>query len=70
MVNFNDPGEASKVVVWIKNQAEFLARLEKMCIRDSQYAALLDRAADLEIPLEDLLLQAIQHQVKAREYPA
>ena len=29
LVNFNDPGEASKVVVWIKNQSEFLARLER-----------------------------------------
>lgn len=30
----------------------------------AQYAALLDRAAELEIPLEDLLLQAIQNQIK------
>ena len=31
---------------------------------ESQYGALLDRAAELEIPLEDLLLQAIQNQIK------
>ena len=34
---------------------------------ESQYAALLDRAADLEIPLEDLLLRAIQNQIKEDE---
>ena len=28
---------------------------------ESQYAALLDRAAEQEIPLEDLLLQAMQN---------
>ena len=33
-------------------------------LTESQYAALLDRAAELEIPLEDLLLQAIQTQIK------
>lgn len=33
-------------------------------LTESQYAALLDRAAELEIPLEDLLLQAIQNQLK------
>ncbi len=33
-------------------------------LTESQYAALLDRAAELEIPLEDLLLQAIQNQIK------
>lgn len=33
-------------------------------LTESQYAALLDRAADLEIPLEDLLLRAIQNQIK------
>ena len=33
-------------------------------LTESQYAALLDRAADLEIPLEDLLLRAIQKQIK------
>lgn len=37
---------------------------------EAQYAALLDRAAELEIPLEDLLLQAIQNQVKEREHHA
>ena len=31
---------------------------------EAQYAALLDRAAELEIPLEDLLLQAMQNQIK------
>ena len=39
-------------------------------LTESQYGALLDRAADLEIPLEDLLLRAIQTQVKEREYHA
>ena len=39
-------------------------------LTESQYAALLGRAAELEIPLEDLLLQAIQNQVKEREYHA
>ena len=29
-----------------------------------QYAALLNRAAELDIPLEDLLLRAIQNQIK------
>ena len=33
----------------------------------TQYAALLDRAAELEIPLEDLLLQAMQNQIKEEE---
>ena len=33
-------------------------------LTEAQYAALLDRAAELEIPLEDLLLQAIQNQMK------
>ena len=33
-------------------------------LTESQYAALLDRAADLEIPMEDLLLRAIQNQIK------
>ena len=33
-------------------------------LTESQYAALLERAAELEIPLEDLLLQAIQNQIK------
>ena len=30
-------------------------------LTESQYAALLERAAELEIPLEDLLLQAMQN---------
>ena len=30
-------------------------------LAENQYAALLDRAAELEIPLEDLLLQAMQN---------
>ncbi len=36
-------------------------------LTEIQYAALLDRAAELEIPLEDLLLQAIQNQIKEEE---
>ena len=39
-------------------------------LTEPQYATLLDRAAELEIPLEDLLLQAIQNQVKEREHHA
>ena len=30
-------------------------------LTETQYATLLDRAAELEIPLEDLLLQAMQN---------
>ena len=30
-------------------------------LTEPQYAALLERAAELEIPLEDLLLQAMQN---------
>ena len=33
-------------------------------LTESQYAALLDRAAELEIPLEDLLLQAMQNYLE------
>ena len=33
-------------------------------LTESQYAALLGRAAKLEIPLEELLLRAIQNQIK------
>ena len=33
-------------------------------LTEPQYATLLDRAAELEIPLEDLLLQAMQNQIK------
>ena len=33
-------------------------------LTEAQYAALLDRAAELEIPLEDLLLRAMQNQIK------
>lgn len=36
-------------------------------LTESQYAALLGRAAELEIPLEGLLLQAIQNQIKEDE---
>ena len=36
-------------------------------LTEPQYATLLDRAAELEIPLEDLLLQAIQNQIKEEE---
>lgn len=33
-------------------------------LTETQYAALLDRAAELEIPLEDLLLQAMQNYLE------
>lgn len=33
-------------------------------LTEAQYTALLDRAAELEIPLENLLLQAIQNHIK------
>ena len=33
-------------------------------LTEDQYAALLDRAAELEIPLEDLLLQAMQNYLE------
>ena len=33
-------------------------------LTEAQYATLLDRAAEQEIALEDLLLQAIQKQIK------
>ena len=36
-------------------------------LTEAQYAALLERAAELVIPLEDLLLQAIQNQIKEEE---
>ena len=36
-------------------------------LTEPQYTALLERAAELEIPLEDLLLQAIQNQIKEEE---
>ena len=36
-------------------------------LTEAQYAPLLDRAAELEIPLEDLLLQAIQNQINEEE---
>ena len=36
-------------------------------LTENQYAALLGRAAELEIPLEDLLLRAIQNQIKEDE---
>ena len=36
-------------------------------LTEVQYTALLDRAAELEIPLEDLLLRAIQNQIKEEE---
>ena len=39
-------------------------------LTENQYAALLGRAAELEIPLEDLLLQAIQNQIPEREHHA
>ena len=33
-------------------------------LTEAQYAGLLDRAAKLEIPLEDLLLQAMQNYLE------
>ena len=36
-------------------------------LTEAQYAALLDRAAELEISLEELLLQAIHNQIKEEE---
>lgn len=33
-------------------------------LTEAQYAALLERAAELEIPLEDLLLQAMQNYLE------
>ena len=33
-------------------------------LTEPQYAALLDRAAELEIPLEDLLLQTMQNYLE------
>lgn len=33
-------------------------------LTEAQYAALLHRAAERDIPLEDLLLQAIKNQIK------
>ena len=36
-------------------------------LTEAQYAALLGRAAELDIPLEDLLLRAIQNQIKEDE---
>ncbi len=39
-------------------------------LTETQYAALLDRAAKLGISLEDLLLRAIQKQIKERDHLA
>ena len=36
-------------------------------LTEAQYASLLERAAELEISLEDLLLQTIQNQIKEGE---
>lgn len=36
-------------------------------LTEAQYASLLERAAELEISLEDLLLQTIQNQIKEEE---
>lgn len=36
-------------------------------LTESQYSALLDRAAQLEIPLEDLFLQAMENLIKEDE---
>ena len=39
-------------------------------LTESQYAPLLDRAAELEIPLEDLLLQAMQNYLEESDHLA
>ncbi len=39
-------------------------------LTEAQYAALLERAAELDVSLEDLLLRAIQNQIKEREHHA
>ncbi|MFQ7103609.1 hypothetical protein [Neglectibacter timonensis] len=39
-------------------------------LTESQYAALLERAAELEIPLEDLLLQAMQNYLEESDHLA
>ena len=39
-------------------------------LTESQYAALLDRAAELEIPLEDLLLQAMENFLEESDHLA
>ena len=39
-------------------------------LTESQYAALLDRAAELEISLEDLLLRAMENLMKEDELHA
>lgn len=36
-------------------------------LTETQYTSLLERAAELDIPLEDLLLRAIQNQLKEDE---
>ena len=36
-------------------------------LTETQYTTLLNKAAELDIPLEDLLLQAIQNQIKERD---
>ena len=39
-------------------------------LTEPQYAALLGRAAELEIPLEDLLLQAMQNYLEESDHLA
>ena len=39
-------------------------------LTESQYAALLERAAELEIQLEDLLLQAMQNYLEESDHLA
>ena len=39
-------------------------------LTENQYAALLGRAAELEIPLEDLLLRTMQNFLKEDEFHA
>lgn len=39
-------------------------------LTEPQYATLLDRAAELEIPLEDLLLQAMQNYLEESDHLA
>lgn len=36
-------------------------------LTETQYTTLLNKAAELDIPLEDLLLRAMQNQIKERD---
>ena len=39
-------------------------------LAEAQYAALLERAAELEIPLEDMLLQTMQNYLEESDHLA